>query len=98
MLDEQVRAALGAIDEINRFRERAKYWEDLATLAEASEKVAARWWKEKRSDPQEISALLATVLSARSEVLGAREQAGAASCALLAASGLAPASWVSPDE
>jgi len=98
VLDEQVRAALVAIDEINRFRERAKYWEDLTKLADASEKVAARWWKEKRSDPQEISGLLDTVFSARNEVLGAREKAGVASCALLAASGLAPASWVSPDE
>ena len=93
VLDERVRASLVAIDEINRFRERAKYWNDLTSLAGASEKVAARWWQERRSDPQEISRLLDTVFSARSAVLGARERAGAASCSLLAASGLAPASW-----
>lgn len=96
LLDERVRASLVAIDEINRFRARTKYWNDLAALADASEKVAARWWKDRRSDPQEISRLLDTVFSARNAVLGARERAGEASCALLAASGLAPASWGDP--
>jgi hypothetical protein len=93
VLDELVRASLVAIDEINRFRAREKYWNSLTALADASEKVAARWWEDRRSGPQDISRLLDTVLSARNAVLGARERAGAASCALLAASGLAPAKW-----
>lgn len=93
VLDELVREAQTAIAEINVFRGRAEDWRSLLVMAEASEQVAARWWRERRADPGEIAKLLDTVYSARMTVLEARARAGAAGCTLLSATGFLVTEW-----
>ncbi len=93
VLDERVREAQTAIEEINVFRGRAEDWRALLAMAEASEQVAARWWRERRADPGEIAKLLDTVYSARMTVLKARARAGAAGCTLLSATGVLVSEW-----
>jgi hypothetical protein len=93
VLDERVREARTAIEEINVFRGRAEDWRALLAMAEASEQVAARWWRERRADPGEIAKLLDTVYSARMTVLKARARAGAAGCTLLSATGVLVTEW-----
>ncbi len=93
VLDERVREAQTAIEEINVFRGRAEDWRALLAMAEASEQVAARWWRERRADPGEIAKLLDTVYSARMTVLKARARAGAAGCTLLSATGVLVTEW-----
>jgi hypothetical protein len=93
VLDERVREAQTAIAEINAFRGRAEDWRALLVMAEASEQVAARWWRERRTDPGEIAKLLDTVYSARMTVLKARARAGAAGCTLFSATGGLVSEW-----
>ena len=93
VLDERVREAQAAIEEINVFRGRAEDWRALLAMAEASEQVAARWWRERRADPGEIAKLLDTVYSARMTVLKARARAGAAGCTLFSATGVLVSEW-----
>ena len=93
VLDERVREAQTAIAEINAFRGRAEDWRALLVMAEASEQVAARWWRERRTDPGEIAKLLDTVYSARMTVLKARARAGAAGCTLFSVTGVLVSEW-----
>ena len=88
-----MREAQTAIAEINAFRGRAEDWRALLVMAEASEQVAARWWRERRTDPGEIAKLLDTVYSARMTVLKARARAGAAGCTLFSATGVLVSEW-----
>ncbi|MBT5812814.1 MAG: hypothetical protein HOI15_00445 [Opitutales bacterium] len=93
VLDDQVKTAKVAIDEVNVFRAKAQDWKDLLQLADATEKVAADWWRNRRAKPEEIAKLLDTVYSARVTVLQARKRAGNAVCTLLSATGIFITDW-----
>jgi hypothetical protein len=93
VLDDRVRTAKMAIDEVNFFREQSQHWKDLTALADSSELVAAEWWRSRRATPKDIAKLLDTVYAARVTVLKARDRAGAAVCALLSATGISISDW-----
>ena len=93
VLDDRVRTAKMAIDEVNFFREQSQHWKDLTALADSSEAIAAQWWRNRRATPEKIAKLLDTVYSARIAVLKARERAGAAVCTLLSATGIYISDW-----
>jgi hypothetical protein len=93
VLDDRVRTAKMAIGEVNFFREQSQHWKDLTALADASEVIAAQWWRNRRATPEKIAKLLDTVYSARIAVLKARERAGAAVCKLLSATGISISDW-----
>lgn len=87
------REAEAALHEINAFRGRANDWLALATVADDSEAVADRWWRDRLAGPDEISNLLDAVYSARLAVLEARERAGRAGCTVIESTGVPPADW-----
>jgi len=93
VLDDQVKTAKVAIDQVNAFRARAKNWKDLLQIADSTETVAADWWRNRRAKPEEIAKLLDTVYSARATVLQARKRAGDAACTLLSATGIFITDW-----
>jgi hypothetical protein len=83
----RVDEAWWAISEINAFRREGQRWLDLAALADSAEELADRWWQDRLTNPGEIANLLDSVYSARLAVLDARERAGLADCAMIAATG-----------
>ena len=88
LVARRVEEAWFAIAEINAFRRDGVRWLDLTALADSAEEVADRWWRDRLTDPKELASLLDSVYSARVAVLEARERAGLAGCAMMAATGL----------
>lgn len=93
LVEERLQQATLALAELNVFRERSSRWLELAALSDAAEAVADRWWKNRFSDPIEISDLVDTVYSTRTAILDARERAGLATCAVIGATGLSVSEW-----
>ncbi len=93
LVEERLQEATLALAELNLFRERSRRWLELAALSDAAEAVANRWWKNRLADPIEISDLFDAVYSTRTAILDARERAGLAACAVIAATGLSVSEW-----
>jgi hypothetical protein len=95
VLEEGVRRALVALDEIERFQNNTARWQALLNLAEKAEEVAERWWSERLAGPPTVAGLFDRAYEARQFVLLARERAGLASCELVATTGVWIDDWPS---
>lgn len=93
LVERSMRETRAAVEEINEFRRRGPHWVALLTRADAAEKVADRWQRERLADPGAIARLLDAVYDARIAVLEARERAGYAGCAVLATTGTSVDEW-----
>jgi hypothetical protein len=93
VLEEGVRGALEALEEIERFQSNTARWRSLLSLAETAEEIAERWWDERLAGPPKIAVLLDRAYEARQTVRVARERAGLASCKLVAATGVWIDDW-----
>jgi hypothetical protein len=93
LVDLRHREASSALGEINAFRARGGHWDALSELADASEALADRWWRDRLADPMQIASLLDSVYAARMAVLDARRRAGRAGCAVVEATGVTVAEW-----
>jgi hypothetical protein len=93
VLEDGVRRALEALEEIERFQSNTTRWQALLNLAEEAEEVAERWRRDRLAGPPKIAVLLDRAYEARRSVLSARKRAGLASCKLVAATGVWIDDW-----
>ena len=95
VLEDGVRRALEALEEIERFQNNTARWQALLNLAEKAEELAERWWSERLAGPPTVAALFDRAYEARRTVLLARKRAGLASCELVATTGVWIDDWPS---
>lgn len=95
VLEDGIRSALEALEEIERFQNNTARWQVLLNLAEKAEEVAERWWRERLAGPPTVAALFDRAYEARRIVLLARKRAGLASCELVAMTGVWIDDWPS---
>jgi hypothetical protein len=95
VLEDGIRSALEALEEIERFQNNTARWQALLNLAEKAEEVAERWRSERLAGPPTVATLLDRAYEARRSVLSARKRAGLASCKLVATTGVWIDDWPS---
>jgi hypothetical protein len=95
VLEDEVRRALEALEEIEHFQHNTARWQALMNLAERAEEIAERWWSERIAGPPTVAAFLDRAFEARQSVLLARKRAGLASCELIATTGVWIDDWPS---
>jgi hypothetical protein len=95
VLEDGIRSALEALEEIERFQHNTARWQALLNLAEEAEEVAERWQRERLAGPPTVAALIDRTHEARRIVLLARMRAGLASCELVATTGVWIDDWPS---
>jgi hypothetical protein len=95
VLEDGVRGALEALEEIERFQNNKPRWQALLNLAEKAEELAERWWNERVVTPPTVASLFDRAYDARQTVLSARKRAGLASCELVATTGVWIDDWPS---
>jgi len=95
VLEDEVRRALEALEEIERFQNDTARWQALLNLADEAEELAERWWSERLAGPPTVASLFDRAYEARRTVLLARKRAGLASCQLVATTGVWIDDWPS---
>ena len=95
VLEDEVRRALEALEEIERFQNETARWQALLNLANEADELAERWWRERLAGPPTVASLFDRAYEARRTVLLARKRAGLASCQLVATTGVWIDDWPS---